>query len=239
MAKRGHDERVNQAFELYKDGKKLVEIASQLNIPEGTVRSWKNRYKWDSDNNATLHKNNRNVAKKKKGGQPGNKNATGPPGNRHAEKHGFFSKWLPDETREIMGAITSTHPLDLLWDNIQLQYAAIIRAQKLMYVKDQQDKTIEKIEEKDGNVIGERWEVQQAWDKHATFLQAQSRAMKTMESMIKQYDELVHKNWALVTEEQKLKCDQIKIEIDKLKNGSTDGSYVTIVDDIAGDENES
>lgn len=241
MAKRGPDERVNQAFELYKDGKKLVEIASQLTVPEGTVRSWKNRYKWDSDSNATLQKNKCNVAKKKKGGQPGNKNGRGAEeGNKRTEKHGFFSKWLPDETREIIGAITSTHPLDLLWDNIQLQYAAIIRAQKLMYVKDQQDKTIEKIEEKDGNVIGERWEVQQAWDKHATFLQAQSRAMKTLESMIKQYDELVHKNWDLVTEEQKLKCDQIKIEIDKLKNGGTDDDpRVTIVDDIAGDENES
>lgn len=64
MAKRGPDERVNQAFELFKQGKKLVEIASQLNVPEGTVRSWKNRYKWDSDNNATLQKTERNVAKK-------------------------------------------------------------------------------------------------------------------------------------------------------------------------------
>ncbi|MPN02889.1 hypothetical protein SDC9_150110 [bioreactor metagenome] len=39
-----------------------------------------------------------------------------------------------------------------------------------MYVKDQQDKTIEKIEKKEGNVCGERWEVQQAWDKHANLL---------------------------------------------------------------------
>ena len=41
------DERITQAKELYLKGQKLIEIASQLGVPEGTVRSWKNRYKWD------------------------------------------------------------------------------------------------------------------------------------------------------------------------------------------------
>ena len=49
------DARADKAFEMYKQGLKLVEIASQLGIAEGTVRSWKNRYKWDGDN-ATLQK---------------------------------------------------------------------------------------------------------------------------------------------------------------------------------------
>jgi len=216
---RAPDERVNKAYELYKQGLKLVEIASQLSVPEGTVRSWKNRYKWD---NATLQKRKRNVAKRK-GGQPGNKNAVGhgaPEGNKNAEKHGFFAKWLPEETREIMGVIQSADPLDLLWDNIQLQYTAIIRAQKLMYVKDQQDKTVEKIEDKTGNVIGERWEVQQAWDKHATFLNAQSRAMKILEGMISKYDELLHKNWEKASEEQRLRISKLKYEVSQLSGGN-------------------
>ena len=59
------DARADKAFEMYKQGLKLVEIASQLGIAEGTVRSWKNRYKWDGDN-ATLQKNKRNVAKNNK-----------------------------------------------------------------------------------------------------------------------------------------------------------------------------
>ena len=54
---------LNKAYELYKQGLKLVEIASQLNVPEGTVRSWKSRYKWD-DNSATLQRKKRNVANK-------------------------------------------------------------------------------------------------------------------------------------------------------------------------------
>lgn len=55
-----------KAEELYKQGMKLVEIASQLNVSEGTVRSWKNRYNFDGKSIATLQKNNRNVAKKNK-----------------------------------------------------------------------------------------------------------------------------------------------------------------------------
>lgn len=221
---RAPDERVNKACELYKQGLKLIEIASQLNVPEGTVRSWKNRYKWDNDSNATLQSDKSNVAKEK-GGQPGNKNAVGhgaPEGNKNSEKHGFFSKWLPEETAEIMKAIQKVDPLDILWDNIQLQYTAIIRAQKLMFVKDQKDKTTTKIEEKSGNVFGERWEVQQAWDKHATFLTAQSRAMKTLESMIKQYDEMLHKNWELATEEQKTRIEVLKAKANLSDNEPTE-----------------
>ncbi|WP_126981280.1 hypothetical protein [Acetobacterium bakii] len=51
-----------------------------------------------------------------------------------------------------------------VWDNIQLQYAAIIRAQNLMYVRDQEDKTIEKVGSSTGKVSSQTWEVQQAWD---------------------------------------------------------------------------
>lgn len=54
---------------MYKQGLKLIEIANQLGIAEGTVRSWKNRYKWDDGGNATLRKKEKkecNVAKESK-----------------------------------------------------------------------------------------------------------------------------------------------------------------------------
>lgn len=219
------DERYDKAYEMYQQGFKLVEIASQLNLSEGTVRSWKNR-KW----NATLQSDKCNVAKRK-GGQPGNKNATGPPKNRHAEKHGFFTKWLPEETLEIFEGISKDDPLDLLWDNIQLQYAAIIRAQKLMYVNDQKDLS------KEVNMISDSanaFDVQYAWDKHANFMSAQSRSMKTLESMIKQYDELLHKNWKQASEEQVARINQIKAQTKKLEsdNGKETTDSVVIHDDI-------
>lgn len=43
---RAPDARIDQAKELYLQGKKLTEIASLLGLPEGTVRRWKSTYKW-------------------------------------------------------------------------------------------------------------------------------------------------------------------------------------------------
>ncbi len=46
---RAPDEQMNKAKELYLSGMKLVEIASQLNKPEGTIRRWKNTQNWDNE----------------------------------------------------------------------------------------------------------------------------------------------------------------------------------------------
>ena len=56
------NQRIEQAKALYDKGLKLIDIANQLGIPEGTVRSWKNRYNWDCN----VAKEKRNVAKTKK-----------------------------------------------------------------------------------------------------------------------------------------------------------------------------
>ena len=52
-------------------------------------------------------------------------------------------------------------------------------------------------------------------------------------NMIKQYDEMLHKNWDLVTEEQKLRIEVLK---EKLNKDDTPGinNRVQIIDDIDG-----
>lgn len=58
----------DKAYELYKSGKKMVDIAEQLGCEPVTIRTWKNRYKWDSDGSATFQKKSetkRNVSQKK------------------------------------------------------------------------------------------------------------------------------------------------------------------------------
>ena len=60
---------VDKAYELYKSGMKLVDIAGQLNCSAATIRTWKNRYKWDENGCETFQKKNetqRNVSKEKK-----------------------------------------------------------------------------------------------------------------------------------------------------------------------------
>lgn len=178
----------------YMSGMKYKDIAEKYGVTLNTVKSWKVRYGW---NKKSAHTKTEKVCtqKRKHGGQPGNKNAAGhgaPKRNKNAEKYGFFSKYLPEETVSIIQEMPED-PLDVLWDQIQIAYAAIIRAQQIMYVRDAEDKTVEKIERKDGNVIGEKWEVQQAWDKQANFLKAQSRAQGELRSMIKQYKEIAER----------------------------------------------
>ena len=130
---RAPDPRIEEAKAMYLKGVKLIDIAKALELPEGTVRRWKSTHKWESERS---DKNSERSEKRKQGAQPGNKNSSGgPPGNKKAEKHGFFSKYLPEETVSIIEEMPSD-PLDILWDQIQIAYAAIIRAQQIMYVKD-------------------------------------------------------------------------------------------------------
>lgn len=51
---RAPNEKQIMAKNLFDRGCKLIEISKELDIPEGTIRSWKNRYNWDDENNATL-----------------------------------------------------------------------------------------------------------------------------------------------------------------------------------------
>lgn len=235
------DVRITEAKELYKQGVKLVEIASQLNLPEGTVRRWKSTHNWDSERSDK----NSERSDRKHGGQPGNKNATGhgaPKKNSNAEKYGLFRKYLPEETFSIIQEMP-TNPLDILWDQIQIAYAAIIRAQQIMYVKDKNDSTTTKIGESFGDTSSStKWEVQQAWDKHGSFMQAQARAQKTLESMLKQYEEQLHKNWELATEEQRVRIDvmRVKAQLNESTEIADDGFLEalsgTAVEDWANEE---
>ena len=147
---RAPDPKAAQAKGMFLAGKKLLEIAKTLDVPEGTVRSWKNRYGWGSNANATLQKPKRNVAKKR-GGQPGNKNAvghggTGPPGNKNAVTTGEFETLLfdclePDE-RKLVDAVPADKE-QLLLQEIRLltvrEYRMLHRIEDLQKTKDYYD----------------------------------------------------------------------------------------------------
>lgn len=46
---RAPDKRIEEAKAMYLEGRKLIEIAKQLGLPEGTVRRWKCTHQWDSE----------------------------------------------------------------------------------------------------------------------------------------------------------------------------------------------
>ena len=99
----------------------------------------------------------------------------------------------------------------MLWNQIIIQYAAIIRAQKIMYVENKNEiiKELKKEKETDHGIERE-YEFQFAWDRQATFLNAQSRAMSELRSLIKQFNETAHED-----DERKMKLEQIQLGINK------------------------
>ena len=230
----------DEAYQLWlasEGKKKLKDIAAELGVSETQIRKWKNQDKWNGN---VTNQVKGNVTKRKRGGQPGNKNAVGhgaPKGNQNAMKHGLFSRYLPEDTREIFFSLDSVDPLDLLWDQIKLAYTAIMRAQQIMHVKDQEDVTKEKIGSFD---TGDTYSVQQAWDKQASFLQAQAKAQKELTTMIKQYEELLHKNWNLATKEQQARIKQMKANTERLRRDSSpeDDEGVEIINDVEKEETD-
>jgi uncharacterized protein YjcR len=238
----------------------LKALAEKHAVKLGTLKSRKSREKWSRD--AT----NQKRMQPKRGAPKGNQNAKGNRGNPNPEnqfterntkalKHGLFSRYIPQETLEIMGMLEKSDPADLIWDQIQIQYAAIIRAQEIMFVesKNEMIKELKKAkyeyhEMPDGeggiklekNLIEEEFEFQFAWDRQATFLNAQSRAIAELRSSIKQFLELAHDE-----DERKLKLelmqtniDKSKAEIERLsKDTGEDVEEIVIVDEW-GNEND-
>lgn len=200
-----YDEKIKKKVQiLYEKGSTFKAILEQYKIPTKTVREWASRYKWE----------------RKKGSKKGTETKQkkietrgAPNKNVNAVKHGLFAKYLPAETLELVGTIETMSPLDILWENICLKYAAIIRSQKIMYIKDADDFTERIVAEGKGMA----YQYNEAYDKQATFLMAQSRAMGTLMNLIKQYEEMC--NSELATEEQKLRIEKLKKEIN---NGADD-----------------
>lgn len=230
-----------QAEKDYVKGMKYKDIAEKYGVSINTVKSWKKRYGWNRERGAPSQKS---VHTKKRGAPKGNINAKGnsggaaPKGNQNAVKHGFFSKYLPEETLEIMESINERSPADLIYDQIQIQYAAIIRAQKIMFVQDKDEiiKEVKKEKEMWGESSGgseTEWEFQFAWDRHATFLNAQSRAMSTLMSLIKQFEAMAHEDdeRRLKLEQMRLGIEKTKAEIKELTNDTNDSSRVVIIND--------
>ncbi|PGH84779.1 terminase [Bacillus thuringiensis] len=215
---------------------------SEKTVSEKTVGGWKSKDGWIDKLNGVLHKNERSTPKKdteyskkkpgapkgnknavnNRGGAPkGNKNAVGNSGgaaplrNGNAATHGLYRKYLPQEIydlKEELKEAVNNDSLTIIWDSIMLQYTQIIHAQRIMFVKDNEDMTKELRKNKlTESGFEEEWEIQFAWDKQASFLNAQSKAMSTLVNLIEKYDRLAN------TEEQKLRIEKLRKEIAAIK----------------------
>ncbi|EEK58813.1 MULTISPECIES: phage terminase small subunit [Bacillus cereus group] len=240
---------------------------SEKTVSEKTVGGWKSKDGWIDKLNGVLHKNERSTPKKgteyskKKPGAPkgnknavnnrggakkGNKNAIGNSGgsaplrNGNAATHGLYRKYLPKELydlKEELEEAIKNDPLSILWESIMLQHAQIIHAQRIMFVKDNEDMTKELRKNKlTESGYEEEWEIQFAWDKQASFLNAQSKALSTLSALIRDFDRLAN-----IDDERRAKLEFIQVQIDKIKSNTNNDDNniepVVIVDNISGDLN--
>lgn len=229
----------------------LAALAEKHDVKLGTLKSRKSRDKWSRGavkKDATIHKDAKpknkkaatkgkavNESEKKKasytGDGEGRSNRSGNPNpknqfterNTAALKHGLFSRYIPQETLAIMGMMDKDNPADLIWDQVMIQYAAIIRAQQIMFVEDKFETVkelkklkVENVVSSDGQdvqlPIEQEYEIQFAWDRQASFLNAQSRAISELRTSIKQFLEMAHDD-----DERRLKLESMQVGIDKSK----------------------
>lgn len=212
---RARDPNRDKAFEIYSEHNgniELIEIAERLGVSAGTVRGWKSKDKWEPKIKGTFQKKNKERSKKPRGAPKGSKNALGhgaPKGNTNAIKHGLFSRYLPQEVYEIAQELSEKQPIDILWENITLTYANLLHAQRILYVQDVDDTTSVLIATTAKG--GASYEIHTSWDKQGKALAAIARAQAELRGMIKTYDELTRS--PLVTEEQRLRIDNLKAQL--------------------------
>lgn len=230
-----------------KDYKKFLpykDIAEKYGVSIETVKSWRKRYGWKRAKTKPKPK-----PKKKIGAPFGNKNAMGnsggpPVGSQNALKHGLFAKYLPLDMISVIEDIETITPIEILWGNICIKYAAIIRAQKIMFIESENaDKQIESVTQtvEESDQFGNTKRIEKHVDtitadiRMEKFLKAQSRAMDTLARLIKQYDELCKSE--LATEEQKARIAKLKNEVAVIKQQNEDNKTLVPVI-IGGDEIE-
>ena len=228
-----------------KDYKKFLpykDIAEKYGVSIETVKSWRKRYGWK-------RAKTKPKPKKKIGAPFGNKNAMGnsggpPVGSQNALKHGLFAKYLPLDMIGVIEDIETITPIEILWGNICIKYAAIIRAQKIMFIESENaDKQIESVTQtvEESEQFGNTKRIEKHVDtitadiRMEKFLKAQSRAMDTLARLIKQYDDLCKSE--LATEEQKARIAKLKNEVATIKQQNKENkTLVPII--IGGDEIE-
>lgn len=200
------------AYDDYLNGMKYKDIAKKYEVTLDSVKNWKKR-KWPKvtpkHDPKTKSKGSESVKRAE--------NRGGPERHQKTTTHGLYSKWLPDEIKEIIG-VAPTDPLDPLWTNIELQNAKIIRSFKLQAVKDRNDVTKRVLSSSEGNEV---YSYKEAFEKDNAFLQGLSRAMATALQQAR-------------LEEIQINVERRKAEIEKIRSDleGTEGTAVQIVDDI-------
>lgn len=176
----------------------IPELAVKYRVKESTVRSRKSRYRWEKLEGAASPQPEQKITATLKQLADGQEELiiqpeiVVKPRETNAKKRNYarnvvnspWLKYLPDEVVEMMRKMEQADPLDILYDQIRLQWTMIIRAQEIMYVSDKTDTDKFKTS---SSMESDSWEVHTAWDKQGKFMTAMSSAQKELRFLIQQF----------------------------------------------------
>lgn len=182
------------------------EIAQHLGVTVRTVFNWSNKDSWDLMLKLLTEKN---ISKS------------------YETTESSVIELLPKQTAQIMSVIEQSSAVEILWQNILLQYAAIIRAQQLMYVESENILSIEKRRLEENESSASEWENITPWDRYKTFLDTQSKAMNVLTNMLNKFED--YKRKGLVNEELSAKIDIIR---HKARELTDENATITVVSEI-------
>lgn len=211
------------------------DLAERLGVKDATIRSRKNREKWqrnDATQRATKKKSVATEKRAKPQETPRKRRGNPNPKNQFTKRntasriHGLRSKYFNDEQAEIMDDFSDSSIADQLWLQIEIKFSAIIRMQKIMWVETDDDHL--KVESGSGSsTMGDStsYKVAFAFERYEAYIRAQTRAMAEYRNLVKQYIELTDEfdERRLKLEGMQLGIDKTKAEIDKLNDNDDEG----------------
>lgn len=212
----------DKALEIYREhGGKITnrEIANLLGEDEKVIAVWKGRDKW----NVVQHSKKR-CTTKKKGGQPGNKNAvghggTGPPRNKNAVTTGEFEALLFDyldpEEKELAAAVPKDKERLLLQE---IQLLTIRERRMLKRIEDLRQTDFTTVKKKKGIEKDKQTDLN---EDHATLgkIQSVEDALTRVQARKQRAIEALHK---FGFDDARLKLESMRTELAMMKLDQTE-----------------
>lgn len=226
MAKARNPDRI-RAEEIYLEHKgniELVKIAEIIGRPQGTVRGWKSKDKWDEKLNGTFQEKKRERSKKKKGGQPDNKNAVGhgaPPGNLNSLKHGAYQSLYADmlntEDRILFNVIQPSVNVDDEIRLLRLKIARLLNREKSFFYNMFGEKIDKEISEED-RITG----INACMDQLRKLIEAKAKIATDTEKIELDKEKFEFQKYKTEIE---LQLKKEKVELEKIKIQGEDEEY--------------
>lgn len=120
-----------------------------------------------------------------------------------------LNKYLPSDLVQLMNDIEGMTVVDHLWAQIKMSFAGILRAHKIMWVKDAEDDLSAPVSE---GADGASFKVAFAYERYEAYIRTMTKAYNEHNKTIEQFLKLADKN-----DPRRIKVIHMDLNVDKLQ----------------------